>query len=167
MQNSWDSFAESCSVHVRFLSSARITRRAPLLLAASIVYRSQIGRHSSGARDTGGSRTSRTLNFRPAGRGRFCNLPRPAPSAFSPSIPKHALHSAPAQGDAIGRSRVSLASRSAPSCINRGADVVDARNDQNPKKGKAGRLEERPAFLLSPPGCGVIEALGCVGRGLR
>ena len=46
-----------------------------------------------------------------------------------------------------------------------GADVVDAMNDQNPKKGKAGRLGERPAFLLSPPGCGVIEALGCVGRG--
>ena len=44
-------------------------------------------------------------------------------------------------------------------------NVVDAMNDPNPKKGKAGRLGERPAFLLSSPGCGVIEALGCVGRG--
>ena len=32
---------------------------------------------------------------------------------------------------------------------------------------KGRSLGERPAFLRSPPGCGVIEALGCVGRGLR
>ena len=32
---------------------------------------------------------------------------------------------------------------------------------------KGRSLWERPAFLRSPPGCGVIEALGCVGRGLR
>ena len=123
---------------------------------------------------------SKTLNFRPAGRGRFWNLPRPAPSAFSPSIPKHALHSAPTQGDAIGRSRVSLASRSTLSCINRAPSCNFSpapfaglqcrgrrRCDERSKsqKGKAGRLGERPAFLLSPPGCGVIEALGCVGRG--
>src|SRR6266404_6359407 len=28
-------------------------------------------------------------------------------------------------------------------------------------------LGERPAFLRSPPGCGVVEALGCVGRGFN
>ena len=30
---------------------------------------------------------------------------------------------------------------------------------------KGRSLGERPAFLRSPPGCGVVEALGCVGRG--
>ena len=37
--------------------------------------------------------------------------------------------------------------------------IITARNT----KGRP--LGERPAFLRSPPGCGVIEALGCVGRG--
>ncbi len=34
-----------------------------------------------------------------------------------------------------------------------------------PENMKGRSLGERPAFLRSPPGCGVIEALGCVGRG--
>jgi hypothetical protein len=32
---------------------------------------------------------------------------------------------------------------------------------------KGRSLGERPAFLRSPPGCGVVEALGCVGRRLQ
>jgi len=35
------------------------------------------------------------------------------------------------------------------------------------KNTKGRPLGERPAFLRSPLGCGNIEALGCVGRGLR
>jgi len=38
---------------------------------------------------------------------------------------------------------------------------------ESPPKEKGRPLGERPAFLTSPPGCGVIEAFGCVGRGLR
>jgi hypothetical protein len=48
--------------------------------------------------------------------------------------------------------RVSIVRRAAISRLRRslvfnGADVVDAMNDQNPKKGKAGRLgNDRPSF---------------------
>ncbi len=125
---------------------------------------------------------SKTLNFRPAGRGRFWNLPRPAPSAFSPSIPKHALHSAPTQGDAIGRSRVSLASRSTLSCINRapscnfspapfaglqcrGRRRCDERSKSQKGKGRSSwgttGLPFEPAWVWG------YRSLGVCGKGLR
>jgi len=44
--------------------------------------------------------------------------------------------------------------------------IADASSRQA-RNTKGRSLGERPAFLRSPPGCGVIEALGCVGRGLR
>src|SRR3990167_5688432 len=47
--------------------------------------------------------------------------------------------------------------------VNAGAATVCGRFTAENTKGRS--LGERPAFLRSPPGCGVIEALGCVGRG--
>ena len=40
------------------------------------------------------------------------------------------------------------------------ADTVDGGERPGAKKRKAGRLGERPAFLLSPPGCGISKPWG-------
>ena len=49
--------------------------------------------------------------------------------------------------------------------VNPGSVTACGRFGAENTKGRS--LGERPAFLRSPPGCGVVEALGCVGRGLR